>query len=281
MRAARLRRPDRADPAPCVAGPERRARRRSRASPLFGCFGHLNETKRIDGARPRVHPRPRAPPRRAPPARRLASRPPRPARAARGRRAPRLRPRGRALVADGRLRRDRQPPLADDGRDLGQRDPRALARQAARRQRRRLVRRASRRRRDQGAGRRARGGHADRRARGAHRPERPCARWAPPRSSWSSASTGVDRVAEAYAAALEELAGGPAVQQTGRSTRSRRPRPRSASRTRPKWRRACGRSALAAARATAATGRRETALALRRAPSRSGAGWPRSSSSRR
>ena len=134
-----------ADPAPGLADPELVAPRARRAATRsYGCFGHLNETKRIAelvSAFARLRER-------RPGARLLlvgslagAARPPG---AARGRRAPRLRPRGRALVADGRLRRDRLPALADDGRDLRQRDPRALARQAARRQRRRLVRGASR-----------------------------------------------------------------------------------------------------------------------------------------
>ena len=82
------------------------------------------------------------------------------------------------------------PPLADDGRDVGERDPRALARQAARRQRRRLVRGAPRRRGAQGARGRARGGHAARRARGARRPGRPRGDGRERRASWSSASTG-------------------------------------------------------------------------------------------
>ena len=63
-----------------------------------------------------------------------------------------------ALVADGGVRRVRAAARADDGRDVGQRDPDALARQAARRQRRRLVRRAAGRRRAEDAGRRRRGG---------------------------------------------------------------------------------------------------------------------------
>ena len=37
-----------------------------------------------------------------------------------------------AVGADAGMRRARQPPLADDGRDVGHGDPRALARQAAR-----------------------------------------------------------------------------------------------------------------------------------------------------
>ena len=101
-----------------------------------------------------------------------------------------VRARGRALVADGRLRRDRLAPLADDGRDLRERDPRALARQAAGRQRRRLVRGAPGRRRDQGAGGRARGGRRCS-PRSRRSPTRPSGRrWASARASWSNASTG-------------------------------------------------------------------------------------------
>ena len=48
-------------------------------------------------------------------------------------------PEERHVVADGRVRRARQPALPDDGRDVGLGDPRALARQAADRLRRRLV----------------------------------------------------------------------------------------------------------------------------------------------
>ena len=96
--------------------------------PLYGCFGHLNDSKRIAelvAAFSRLRER-------RPGARLLlvgvARRAARPRSSSPGRRAPRLRPRGRALVADGRLRRDRLPALADDGRDLRQRDPGALAR---------------------------------------------------------------------------------------------------------------------------------------------------------
>ena len=158
--------------------------------PLFGCFGHLNETKRIAELVSAFARAARAAARRAPPARRLARRATRPARAARGRDPSRLRPRGRALVADGRLRRDRLAALADDGRDVRQRDPRALARQAAGGQRRRLVRRAARRRGDQGARRRAREEHAcsPRSKRSPTRPSAP--RWASAPASSSSASTG-------------------------------------------------------------------------------------------
>ena len=67
------------------------------------------------------------------------------------------------MVADGGVRRARQPALPDDGRDVGLGDPRAVARQAAARLRRRLVRRAAGRRRAQGPGRRARGARRSRR----------------------------------------------------------------------------------------------------------------------
>ena len=57
----------------------------------------------------------------------------------------------------------------------------------------------------------------------------------------------LDRVAEAYAAALEQLAGGPVVDANGCCTRSPPPPPRSAwtGTTRPSSRRGCARSALA------------------------------------
>ena len=83
-----------------------------------------------------------------------------------------LRLRGAAPVADGGLRRARQPALADDGRDLGLRHPRALARQAAARLRRRLVLRAARRRGAEDPRRRVRGGDDRRRARARGRPRR-------------------------------------------------------------------------------------------------------------
>ena len=68
----------------------------------------------------------------------------------------------------------RQPPLADDGRDSGTRDPRALARQAARRQRRRLVLGASGRRRAEGPVGRARDARRSP-PRSSCSPIRPCA----------------------------------------------------------------------------------------------------------
>ena len=109
-----------------------------------------------------------------------------------GRRDPRaVRRGGAALVADGGVRRVRAAARADDGRDVGQRDPDALARQAARRQRRRLVRRAARRRRAEGSRRRRRGGRRARRRRCARLadPGVAATRWARPRARTSSGST--------------------------------------------------------------------------------------------
>ena len=109
-------------------------------------------------------------------------------------------------------RRPRQPPLADDGRDLRHGDPRARARQAARRQRRRLVLGAAGRRRAEGAGRRRRGRHARGRARSARLARRTCApRWARRRSSSPRTEHDLDRVADLYVAAFEQAAGGGAV----------------------------------------------------------------------
>src|SRR5205814_7147019 len=56
-----------------------------------------------------------------------------------------IRARGTPLVANGGLRRARQPALADDGRDVGRSDPRPRARQADARVGRRLVLGAARR----------------------------------------------------------------------------------------------------------------------------------------
>ena len=70
-----------------------------------------------------------------------------------------------SVGAHGGQRRRREPAAPDDGRDVRQRRPRALARQAAGRERRRLVRGASGRRRPQGPSGRRRGRDADRRAR--------------------------------------------------------------------------------------------------------------------
>ena len=108
-------------------------------SPLLGCFGHVNESKRVPqlcAAFSRLRER-------RPDARLLlvGSWSPRlPRLDLPGGRDPRgVRAGGTPLGAPRRLRRGRLAPLADDGRDLRRRDPRALARQAARRQRRRLV----------------------------------------------------------------------------------------------------------------------------------------------
>ena len=159
----RLRGPALADPAPGVAAGRRRRRRpTSTGDPLIGCFGYP-EHEQADPAAARGVRRRCAGAR--PGARLLLV-------GAAGERfdidrrlerlgltegvePPRLRPRGAHVVADGRLRRARQPPLSDDGGDVGLGDPRALARQAAARLRRRLVLRAARRRRAEGAGRRA------------------------------------------------------------------------------------------------------------------------------
>ena len=88
--------------------------------PLFGCFGHLNETKTHRGARARLCPcRDRLPERAAPP-RRLACRRLAAARAPQGRRRRDYVPRT-ALALIAGLRRDRLPALADDRQDLRRR----------------------------------------------------------------------------------------------------------------------------------------------------------------
>ena len=117
-----------------------------------------------------------------------------------------------ALVADGRLRRPRRPPLADDGRDVGHGDPRAHARQAARRDGRGLVLGAAR------ATSRSRCPSASARSTSS-RPRSACSpsgrtsarRWAPPRAGWPQATHDLARVAELQAAAFERVAGGRAV----------------------------------------------------------------------
>src|SRR4029078_11699567 len=114
-----LRRADRPDPAPRLAGPPRPTRP-GRRRPPARLLRPPERDEAHRGARARVRAGPGAPPESAPPARRLTRRAPPPAAATPGRRAPRLRPRGGALVADGRVRRDRQPALADHGRDLRQ-----------------------------------------------------------------------------------------------------------------------------------------------------------------
>ena len=83
-----LPRADRPDPASGLAAagdPAGRCRRR----PLYGCFGHLNETKRIAELVVGVRTAARAPARRAAAAGRLARGAARPPRAPRGSRAPR------------------------------------------------------------------------------------------------------------------------------------------------------------------------------------------------
>ena len=140
----------------------------------MACFGHLNAAKRVPqllDAFERVR-------RRFPDALLVLAGSAPPGLRARlgepGRRRASARPPGRAgpLAAPRRLRRLREPPVADDGRDLGDGDPRALARQAARRQRCRLVFGAARLGRGQGARRRVRGrdaGRVPRAARGGRR----------------------------------------------------------------------------------------------------------------
>ncbi len=192
----RLRGPDLADPAPGLGACAGRggAARGLAADRLL----REREREQADPAAARgVRPPAPRPAGRAAAARRrrLARLRPRPAPAAprpvrRGHRPGGVRRGGPALVADGRLRRLRQPALADDGRDLGQRHPPALARQAGRRQRRRLVRRAAGRGRAQGSGRRARDRHALRGARAARaRRARPDVDVERPGSSSSAAST--------------------------------------------------------------------------------------------
>ena len=182
----------------------------------------------------------RAPPGCAPAARRRggrALRPRPPARAARARRRradPRgPRPRGAVLVADGRLRRLvnlRSPTM---GETSGSVIRGALARQAAARLRRRLVLGAARRRRAQGPGRRVR--DADDRG-GARAAAEPAPSSARPRRAYVAREHDLDRVADAYAAALEEAAGGDAVAGRGAARgrrgggRGRRRRPRRARR---------------------------------------------------
>ena len=123
------------------------------------------------------------------------------------------------MVVDGGLRCVRPAARADDGRDVGQRDPRALARQAARRQRRRLVRGAAGRRRDEGAGRRGRGRGADRRARRLAEPG-VAARMGDAARAYVRAEHDLGRVAEPYVSALEQAAG--SQRRRGEDPRRRR-----------------------------------------------------------
>ena len=132
----------------------------------------------------------------------------------------------------------------------------------------------------QGAGGRARGGHAARRAGGARRPGRPRRRWAPRARELVEREHRLDRVAEAYAAALEELAGGAAVEEHVLREVAHAPRPRSGSTatTRPSSRRGCARSGLASTSPTASR-RAARASSTSSGRSRCGPGWRSSSSS--
>ena len=173
--------------------------------PLLGTFGHVNESKRIPQLFEAFE-RLRA---RRPGARLLvvgvvvaALRRPR---AARGSDPQGLRSRGRALEPAGRHRRGRLATLADHGRDLGGGDPRALARQASRRQRRRLVLGAARLRRRKGARRRGRDRAAGARP-GAGGDELEMARAA---LELARTEHNLGRVADLYAAALREAVSSP------------------------------------------------------------------------
>ena len=168
------------------------------------------------------------------------------------------------MVADGRLRRARQPALPDDGRDLRLGDPRALARQAARRLRRRLVQRAARRRRAEGAGRRVRGARRSRPRSGS-----------PPSTARRSA-----RSARATSSASTRSAASP----TRTSRRSRRPPAATRSTTRcsggsPRPRREVGIDDAGALARAARRGRDRRVRAVARAPRAGlGSGSRRSSS---
>ena len=107
----------------------------------------------------------------------------------------------------------------------------ALARQADARLRRRLVLGAARRRRAEDPGRRVRGGDDRGGARARGRPRRRARRGGARRTSAASTTSG--SVADAYVAALEEAAGGDAVDRRDPARGSPRPPPRSASTTRP------------------------------------------------
>ena len=102
-----------------------RSRTRHGAATLIGCFGHLNESKRIPQLLRGVRAAAGAAARGAAAARRRRLATGSPISRCRDGRDPRgLRRRGAALVAHGRVRRDRLAALADDGRDLGHRRPR-------------------------------------------------------------------------------------------------------------------------------------------------------------
>ena len=203
----RLRGPGRAHPAPGVAA---RSRRRPPKAPLIGCFGHLNESKRIPQLLRGVRAAPRAASRArgcsssaAPRAGSPISRRPRDVHA-RG-----LRRRGAALVADGR-------PATSSSRCARRRWARRRAPSSAR------CRSASRSSSPTSAGSpscpttvavkvapderevETLAAELERlleRRRGARM------RWAPPRYELARTSTPLERVADLYAAALEEAAG--------------------------------------------------------------------------
>ena len=160
----RLRGADLAGADAGLAGAGRRSRRRSTGAPLVGCFGHVNESKRVPQLLEAFG--------------RWRERRPTRGCSSSARWSPRL---AELDLPGGVIRRDYVPEdelwsllaacdavvvaaLADDGRDLGGGRARAVARQAARRQRRRRVPRAAGRGRDQGAGRRGRDRRRSRRA---------------------------------------------------------------------------------------------------------------------
>ena len=110
-----------------------------------------------------------------------------------------------------------EPPLPDDGRDLWRRGAGAEPRAAARRQRRRLVRRPAGRGGDQGPGRgRGRGARRARWSGSPRDPERRAEMGAAARAL-AEGEHELERVAEAYTAALEEAAGGEAVRDAVRA----------------------------------------------------------------
>ena len=118
----------------------------------------------------------------------------------------------RLVGADGRVRRDRLAAGADDGGDLCGRAAGARARQAARRQRSRLVRRAARARSSgtsRSVGRRSTCWPPSWRSWRATRAH--AARWAPPRVEYVRTDHDLERVAELYLGALEWAVGGEAV----------------------------------------------------------------------
>ena len=180
---------------------------RSPGEPVFGAFGNLNARSACRSCSTRS----RAFANRIPTRACCSSAQRHPASATRiatrldARRARGLRRRGAALGADGRRRRRRLAPLADDGRDVGHRRPRALARQAAARQRRRLVLGAARRRRAEGRARRRRGRTAGGRDGALADPARARADGRDAREL-AATSTTSSTSPELYAAALQEAA---------------------------------------------------------------------------